>query len=300
MLVFGGSEGIALAKKISQKGKFSSGKLDMHIFPDGERRVRVIDKIVGKKTVIVQSTPTPVDQSYMELFFIIDSLKRSGASMVTAVIPYMGYMRQDHVFLEGEAVSISVIIKILESIGTDRVIIVDPHTIRIPDLFSIPCNSLSALPIFAEKIRELLNGSDHLDTVLISPDMGGVRRIRILSDLLSGMQWASIEKNRDLVSGSVESHEIHGNLAKRAIIVDDMISSGGTIKAAAQLLKEKGVEEMYVFATHPVFSEEAPEILEKSLVTKVFVTDTIEIPKQKNFPKLEIISVADIIAAELT
>ena len=153
---------------------------------------------------------------------------------------------------------------------------------------------LSALPLFAEEIGR--RGWHTKDTVLVSPDMGGIRRIKILSDLLGGMPFAAIEKDRDLASGRVEALGIDGEVGRRAIIVDDMISSGYTMVKAAELLREKGVEEIYVFATHGVFSAEAPRLLQDSLISEVYVTDTVYIPMDKYFSKLTVLTVADVVA----
>lgn len=298
MKVFSGSSNKPLAEKIAKElknGKLSP--LEIHIFPDGEKRVRVLEKVVDKECVIVQPTSTPTDQNYMELFFIVDAIRRSGAKAVTAVIPYLGYQRQDHIFRDGEAVSLEVVIRTLEAVGMDKLILLDLHSIRIPELFHIPVCHLSALPLFAEKIKK--NGWTNSNTGLVSPDMGGVRRIKLLSEMLSGMPYAAIVKNRNLATGETSADEIEGKLKKRALIVDDMISSGSTIITAVNLLLQKGVEEIYVFATHPVFSDAAPEVLQKSVAQKVFVTDTIEVLKKKQFPKLEILSIAKMIANEL-
>src|SRR3989338_8012806 len=155
MKVFSGSSNKPFAEKVAKSLNTSLSPLEIFIFPDGERRVRVIDRMVGQDTVVVQSTSPNPDTAYMELFFIVDALKRSGAKSVTAVIPYLGYQRQDHVFRDGEAVSLEVIIETLESVGMDKLITFDLHSIKIPELFSMPIVHLSALPIFAEKIRQL-------------------------------------------------------------------------------------------------------------------------------------------------
>ena len=137
------------------------------------------------------------------------------------------------------------------------------------------------------------------ESVLVSPDMGGIRRVKQLSRQLGNMPYASIEKNRDLTTGAVSADILHGEVAKRALIVDDIISSGRTVETAAALLKEKGVERIYVFATHPVFSNETPYVLQNAPVEKVFVTNTIAVPKEKQFGKLEVLSIAPLIAEEL-
>jgi ribose-phosphate pyrophosphokinase len=294
MKIFSGIASEELAKKIAKELKTKLGRLENYTFPDGEKRIRVVDKVVDQDCVVVQSTSTPADKNYMELFFIVDALKRNGAKKVTAVVPYLGYQRQDHIFRDGEAVSLEVVIKTLEAVGMDSIITFDLHSIKIPEIFRIPVVHLSALSLFAEKIKKISN------FVLVSPDMGGIRRIKQLSEMLGSMPYAAIEKNRDLKSGKIEASQVHGDIKKRAIIVDDMISTGSTIVVAADLLMKKGAEEVYVFATHPVFSKDAHVVLQKSKVKKVFVTDTIEVPKEKQFAKLEVISVARMIATSLS
>lgn len=303
MKVFGGSANIKLAKLIADEMGLPLSQIETHIFPDGEKRIRIIDPVVDEHCVVVQPTSTPADQNFMELFFIVDALKRSGASQVTAVVPYLGYQRQDHIFRDGEAVSLEVVVKTLEAVGTDNVIAVDLHSVKIPEVFKIPVTHLSALPLFAKKIKAEKIGNG--EGVLISPDMGGIRRIKILSDLLGGMPYGAIEKDRDLITGSVEAKdmELHGITdvkGKTAIIVDDMISSGGTIVKAVDLLKEKGFTKVYVFATHAVFSQNAPTLLMDASIEKVFVTNSVLIPADKKFPKLEVISLAEMIVETLT
>ncbi len=339
MKIFSGSSNKPLAEKIAKELGTSLSPLELHVFPDGETRVRVLEKVLNEDAVVVEPTSLPVDHNYMELFFIVDALKRSGAKTVTAVIPYLGYQRQDHIFRDGEAVSLQVIVETLEAVGVDRIISFDFHTIRVPELFHIPVKHLSALALFSKEIQEIIRGPvrrfppafakasagrpasaarpakleersgvgspstpatpHYSDTVLISPDRGGVRRIKILSEMLNNISYAVIEKNRDLATGNISSEVIEGEVRKQAIIVDDMISSGGTIKAAASLLREQGAEEIYVFATHAVFSAEAKETLENSLLRKIFVTDSVYLPEKKRPSNLEIISLAKTIAQSL-
>ncbi|MEM4270747.1 MAG: ribose-phosphate diphosphokinase, partial [Candidatus Pacearchaeota archaeon] len=167
-----------MAEKIAKALKINLSPLEIDIFPDGEKRVRVVDKVINKNTVVVQTTSPNPNDCYMELFFIVDALKRSGAKTVTVVVPYLGYQRQDHVFREGEAVSLEVVIKTLQAVGINKLITFDLHSIKIPELFSIPIIHLSALPIFAEKIKEILNFKLQIaNCILVSPDMGGIRRI---------------------------------------------------------------------------------------------------------------------------
>lgn len=297
MKIVSGSANKPLAEKIASKLGLSLTPLEIFIFPDGERRVRVLENVVEEDCIIVQPTNPPVDTNYLELFLIADSLRRSGARDITVVMPYMGYQRQDHVFRDGEAVSLEVMIKALESLCANKIISFDLHSIKIPEFFHIPIIHLSALSIFADRIRK--EGWNDSETVLVSPDMGGIRRIKLLSEMLGDMPYATITKNRDLATGHVEAASYEGTLKKRAIIVDDMISSGKTIVKAAELLQKNKVEEAYTFCTHPIFSAEAPKILQESMVKKVFVTDGVALSEQKLFAKLEILSIADMIAKEI-
>ena len=294
MKIFSGISNKPLAEKVAKKLGTDLSPLEIHIFPDGEKRVRVLGKVVGEECVVVQPTSPDPDVNYMELFFIVDALRRSGAKSVTAVVPYLGYQRQDHIFRIGEAVSLEVVATLLKWGGVDEIIAFDLHSIKIPEIFKIKLTHLSALPIFAKEIRRMGN-----DTVLVSPDAGGIRRIKLLSQMLNNMPYAVIKKDRDLVTGKVTVNGINGNVKENAIIVDDMISTGSTIVTAANLLRSKGVKNVYVFATHAVFSQDSPKILGNSLLQKVFVTNTINIPKEKQFPKLKILSVSEMIADNL-
>lgn len=297
MKIYSGSSNRQLAEAIALRLGVRLSPLEQFIFPDGERRIRIENGVLDEDVVVVQSTCTPVDQNYMELLFMVDGLNRSGARSVTVVCPYLGYQRQDHVFRDGEAVSLEVVSRMMEAIGIDHIITFDLHSIKIPELFHIPVTHLSALPLFATEIKK--NNWQHDDSVLVSPDKGGIRRIKILSELLDNMPYVSINKNRDLKTGSVKAREISGGVKKRALIVDDMFSSGKTVIEAAKRLKEEGTEEIYAFATHPVFAPDAAELLQKSMIKKVYVTDSVFVPVEKNFAKLEILSIAAMIAEKL-
>lgn len=297
MKLFSGSSNKALAEKVAQELGLKLSPVEIFIFPDGERRIQLQENVVNEDVVIVQPTTPPVDTSYFELFLLSDAAKRNGARSVTAVVPYLGYQRQDHVFRDGEAVSLEVIVNTMQSVHINKVIAFDLHSIKIPEVFSIPMVHLSALPIFAEEIKKQKWAG--LDTVLVTPDMGGIRRIELISHLLSDMPYACIEKNRDLATGKVEAAGIEGEVTHRMLIVDDMISSGGTIIKAAELLKSKGAKEIIVFVTHAIFSKDAPDILQNSAVDKVYVTDSVFVPEEKRFPKLQILSLSQSIAEAL-
>lgn len=300
MKLFSGSANKRLSDKVAKELGIELSPIETHVFPDGEKRIRITEPVVDEICAVIQSASTPVDQHYMELFFIVDALKRHGARKVIAVVPYFGYQRQDHVFRDGEAVSLEVVIKMIQSAGVDHFVSFDLHSVKIPDLFTIPVSHLSALPTFARKIKE--ERFSLSKTVLVSPDKGGLRGIKIFSELLEGTEYIVLNKHRDTLTGAITYDELDGSLLagkKRAIILDDMISSGGTIIPVADILVQHGVDDINVFATHAVFSENAPYILQNSPFTKVYISDTVRVPNVKRFEKLEIVSIAGEIAKEL-
>ncbi len=302
MKIYSGSANQKLAELIAKELHVPLYLPEKFIFPDREERIRVLERVVDEEIVLIQPLTPPVNEHIIEASFLVDALKRSGAKTVFLITPYLGYQRQDHIFRDGEAVSLDVVIKILEVVGVDKILMFELHSIKIPELFNIPVVHLSALPIFAKEINRL--GFNDGNSVLISPDMGGIRRIKQLSEILNDMPYVSIEKDRDLATGGIEAKEIKGaqniQLAgKRGIIVDDMISGGGTMVKASGLLKKNGIGDIYIFATHAIFSQNAPILLQESIAEKVFITDTVFVNKNKHFPKLEVLSVAPLIAEEI-
>lgn len=299
MLIFSGTSNPPLAKKIAEKLNTKLSSLEIHKFPDKEVRVRVLENVVDIQAIVVQSTGIHPNHYYMQLFFILDAIKRSGGSEVTLVIPYLGYQRQDHIFRSGEAVSLEVIVNLIKAMKVDRVISFDLHAPRIVEFFvdkKIKMDHLSALPVFAKEIEKM----DMKNLVLVSPDMGGIRRIKILADLLNNqVPCISIEKNRDLNTGEIESTKINGDVRKIAVIVDDVISTGKTLIAAADLLKKNGAEEIYVMATHGIFAGDAPVDLQNSIIKRVTIADTLEIRPKRKFEKLHIVSISPLISEAL-
>ena len=268
---------------------------DKHIFDDGEMRMRVEVPVLDEDVFILKSTSQPVNDNFLELLFTIDALKRSGAHKVTAVIPYLGYSRADHVFREGEAVPLEVVIKSLEVNGLDEIILIDPHTIRMSEMFKIPHRMESALPVFAKKISELGLSPEKIS--IVSPDMGGIRRVRQLSEMVPGSTYAAINKDRDLENGSIEStHVGEGEIREICIVTDDIISTGDTMVKAVELCLKEDAKVVYIFATQPVFANDAHEKLKNCRAERVYVTDAIEVTEEKKFENLEILSLAPHIA----
>ncbi|HYM65471.1 MAG TPA: ribose-phosphate pyrophosphokinase [Candidatus Sulfotelmatobacter sp.] len=297
MKIFSGNSNKKLALKIAKILKTELSPVEIFLFPDGEKRIRIKENVVGEECIVVQSASMPPDENYMELFIMIDALKRSGAKSVKALIPYLGYQRQDHVFRDGEAVSLEVIANILKAVGMSEGYSFDLHSPKIPEVFSVPLHDLSALPKFWERIKKDFNLND---LVLVSPDMGGIRRIKEVSEALGNIPYATVTKNRDLSSGEINDSQLDGDVrGKISVIVDDMISTGKTMVEAAQMLIENGALKVFVFATHAVLATDADKLLQNSKIERVFVSDTIDVPAFKIFPKLEVISVSDIAAKAL-
>jgi len=297
MKIFSGNSNKKLALKIAGKLGLELSPVEIFVFPDGEKRIRIQERVVGEDCVVIQSASIPPDENYMELFIMIDALRRSGAKSVKTMIPYLGYQRQDHVFREGEAVSLEVIAEILKAVGMSEGYAFDLHSPKIPDVFSVPLHHLSALPIFAERIRKDFKLEE---IVLVSPDMGGIRRIKQISEMLGNVPFATVTKNRDLASGEINDSDLDGDVrGKIAIIVDDMISTGKTMVEAAEMLLENGATKVFVFATHPVFARDSAKLLQHSRIERFFVADTIDVPAYNLFPKLEIISIANLAADAL-
>jgi ribose-phosphate pyrophosphokinase len=349
MNIFSGSASKKLAGKIAKGLGVELSPVEIFVFPDGEKRIRITENVLGKDCIIVQSASIPPDENYMELFIMIDALKRSGAKSIRTVIPYLGYQRQDHIFRDGEAVSLEVIAEILTRVGMTELFSFDLHSPKIPDIFTVPVHHLSALSIFADKIKEMIGGSvtkgAEVDTkisslpaqgskninlksegsnessenfvspraddsessivnlqsiVLVSPDMGGIRRIKEIAEMLGNMPFVTIEKNRDLASGEINDSGLNGEVrGKVAVIVDDMISTGQTLVEAAELLIEEGALRVFAFATHAVFAKDADKLLQHSKIERVIVSDTIDVPAYNLFPKLEIVSIAEVAAKAL-
>ncbi len=297
MIVCGDILNRGLSEKLAKQTGLELFYPDIKVFADGERRVRFEKEVLDETVLVIKSHGIPTDSNILENLFLLDALKRSGATKLIGVIPYLGYMRADHMFRTGEAVPLEVVIAALQTNHLDEIIIIDPHSIKIPELFKIPVHNLSAIPIFAKKIKELQSNNGEIS--IVSPDMGGIRRLDLLSEELGGVNKVIINKDRDLESGSINVRISEGEVRGTCFVVDDMISTGKTIVDSVDVLLESGAEEVYIMATHPVFAPGAADLLKKSKAKKVFVTDSIEVPKEKNFEKLGVLSIADLVAREI-
>ncbi len=299
MMFFGDDQNKSLSEGIASCLKTSPIYADIAVFSDGERRVRLTTKVLGQDVVFLKtSSVTPnIDSQVIETAFLIDALKRSGAKSITGIMPHFPYGRGDHLFGDGESVPLEVVIHTFESAGLTKIIFVDPHTVRMKDMFKIPALNISALPVLAQKIKDL--GFDPKDSVLVSPDMGGLRRVKALSEHLDDAPFMSLEKERDHMTGKVKVEKLDVKVAPNCYVLDDEIASGGTIITALSELEKHGARRMIVIATHPVFSGKASEVLQNSSAEKVIVTDSIPVKKEKRFKKLEVLTLSDIICKQI-
>ena len=291
--LFAGSSSKKLAEKIAEYLEINLTSVQIVKFADGETFVKSNESVRGDKVFVVQSTSKPVNESIMELLIFIDALRRSSAKEIIAIIPYYGYARQDRKASPREPITSKLVANLLTVAGATRIITMDLHARQIQGFFDIPVDHMEALPILAKHFTKY--GFSAEDTVVVSPDVGGVKRARGLAKWLH-TPLAIIDKRRARANVSEVMNIIGDVKGKKAIIIDDMIDTAGTICNAGQALKENGATEVYCCAVHAVFSGPAIERLENSVFTKVVVTDTIELPEEKHFDKLRVLSTSKMFA----
>ncbi len=291
LTIFAMSSSKKLAQEICEHLGTELGSCNVHHFADGEILVELGESVRGKHVYVVQSTSAPVSENLMELLIMTDALKRASAREITAVVPYYGYARQDRKAKPRQPITSKLVADMLTTAGVDRVVTIDLHAAQIQGFFNQPIDDLAALPILGKYFREL----NLEDVCVVSPDHGGATRARRLANALHS-EIAIIDKRRPKPNVAEVMGIIGDVKGKNCIMIDDMIDTGGTIAAGAAVLKEKGAKDIYIACTHPVFSGQAVERLQNSAAKEVVVTDTIELPDEKKFEKLKIVSVSELLA----
>jgi len=289
LAIFSGSASKKLAEGIAKYLGLSMGDAVVSRFSDGEISVKINENVRGKEVFVVQSIYPPAD-NLMELFILIDAFKRASAQMVAVVVPYYGYARQDRKDQPRVPITAKLVANLLSTAGADRVITVDLHAGQIQGFFDIPMDNLYAVNIFVDYFLKLKLP----DLVVVSPDVGGIKMARAYSKKLSA-SLAIVDKRR-INDKEAEIMNILGEVEnKNVVIVDDIISSGGTIVEGARALKDKGVKDIYCAVTHPVLSGPAIDRIDKAPIKELVVTDTIPITDGKRHPKIKVLSVASLL-----
>lgn len=265
-------DNLELATKIAHNLDVQLMKADLRIFSDGESKIRM-DSVSNKKCIIIHSTQPFADQRLMQLFMMIYKCNKDGAKDICALIPYMAYSRQDRAFIDGEVISMDLIGEILESIGTNQLVTIDIHNPKILSNFSFRTNNISAIPLLACYVLDHLKPHNPL---IVSPDKGGINRAAELAKLLN-TDMISLFKIRDRYTGEIQT-KFEGSKSicdRDTIIVDDMISTGNSLINAAKVLKELGVQNIFVLCTHAVLLENAIEKLRDAGIKDIIATNSI-------------------------
>src|SRR3954451_19525746 len=292
--IFSGRANPALAERIAHCLGDPLGKIDLRYFPDGENFVRIEEDVRGRDIFLVQPTCPPVNENLMELLIMIDSFKRASAARISAVLPYYGYARQDRKDVGRVPITAKLVADLITRSGADRVIALDLHAAQIQGFFDIPVDHLQAAPVINDYVRSL--DIPPRDFVVLCPDEGNVKRVLRYQKKLGG-SIAIVDKRRISGSETKQVNLIGGPLeGKVAVILDDMISTAGTLVGAAEVAMRFGARAVYACATHGVFAGEAVERLRRSPLKQILITDSVPVPPEKMLPNLHILSVASLLA----
>jgi len=298
MKIITGNANPKLAKEIAEHCFATLVPAKVSTFADGESSVEFQENIRGEDVFIVQPTSTPVNDSLMELLIMIDAAKRSSASRITAVIPYFGYARQDRKSASRTPITAKLVANLLTSAGANRILTMDLHAGQIQGFFDIPVDDLTSRVVFAKDIKRTIGIVDDPDveqvkTVFVSPDAGGVVRARKFADMFRG-DIAIVDKRRPEAGKSEVMNLIGDVKGKHAILVDDIVDSGGTLCNAAKAIMDAGAISVRAYITHGVLSNDACQKVEKSSLNELVVTDSIPDRCPKNCKKTRQVSVAQL------
>lgn len=289
--IFTGNSNIDLVEEIARDLGTAMGKSLVKNFSDGEINVEIDESVRGMDVFVVQSICHPVNNNLMELLILIDALKRASAERITAVLPYYGYARQDRKVSPRAPISAKLIADLITTAGASRILTVDLHAGQIQGFFNIPVDHLFAAPVLLEYLKKLKN-----DLVIVSPDAGGVERARAYAKRLN-TSLAIIDKRREGPNVSQVMNIIGDVEGMVAIIVDDLVDTGGTLARAAYALMEKGAKTVYACCTHPVLSGKAVEIISGSPIEEMIVTNTVPLQEEaRACRKIKVLSVSSLLA----
>ncbi len=288
LVLFAGNSNPELAKDVCRHIGIKLGDAEIKRFSDGEIQIEVRENVRGKDVFILQSTCTPVNDHLVELLLMMDAFKRSSAQRITAVIPYYGYARQDKKVAPRVPITAKLVADLIETAGANRVITMDLHAGQIQGFFNVPVDNLFAAPVLLQHIKHNFKN----DTVIVSPDAGGVERARAFAKRLNVL-LAIIDKRRD-APNKAEAMNVVGDVdGKTAVILDDMVDTAGTLTQAALALKEHGASKVHACASHAVLSGPAVERINESEIETLVVTNTIPVTEHaKGCDKIRVLSVS--------
>jgi len=280
-----------LAQKISKRLKIPLTPITIKKFANGEIYVRLGKKVRGDDIFIIQTMTTPVNDCLMELLILVDALKRSSARRINLICPQMCYSRQDRRTQSHEPITAKLVANLITKAGVDRLVTVDLHADQIQGFYDIPVDHLVGYPLIAKYLVK----QKYKDMVIVSPDMGAVKRVNKMADLLNA-PIAVIDKIRRKHNECEVAHVVGDVAGKTAILLDDIVDTGGSICAAADVIKKYGAKEVIVCATHALLSGNALENIEKCGASKIILLDSVPIPKEKRIKKMKIISLAPLLS----
>lgn len=290
--LFSGSSHPVLAQEIARSLKVPLSPIELARFACGEIYARPLTTIRGGDVFIIQTATHKINEDLMELFVMIDASKRSFAEKIHVVMPHFAYARQDRVALPREPISAKLVADLLSAAGADHVIALSLHSDQEQGFFDFPVDNVVSRGLFADYFKK----KKIKDLVLVAPDAGGAKDVKKLADDL-GTELAILNKIRPARNIAQITHQVIGEVkGKNCLIYDDMIDTAGTVISAQGALKKAGAKDIYLAATHPVFSDPAIKRLKKAKFKEVVVTNSIPIPKGKYFPGLKILSIAPLLA----
>ncbi len=298
LCVLSGTANLPLAQEVADYLGIQLGKVQVGKFNNSETQVMIEESVRGCEVFIIQSVTNPVNDNLMEVLIMIDACKRASARTVTVIVPYYAYARQDRKTRGREPISAKLVANLFTTAGADRVVTMDLHAAQIQAFFDIPVDHLPGAPILAEYIKKKDFGGKEL--VVVSPDLGGVSRARVLADLLNCGRIAIIDKRRP-EPGVAEVMNLIGKVGdKIAIMVDDIVDTAGSLTEGAKALYGFGAVEVYACCTHAVLSSPAVERIAKSKIKELIVTNTIPIPEEKRHEKIVQLSVAPLLSEAIS
>lgn len=294
MMVFSGNANLALSEGIAKKLNMRLGMATVGRFSDGEVAVEIDENVRGKDVFVIQPTCAPTNENLMELLVMIDALKRSSASRITAVLPYYGYARQDRRTRSARVpISAKLVAKMIEQAGANRVLTVDLHADQIQGFFDVPVDNVYASPLLLGDVWR----QQYRNLIVVSPDVGGVVRARALAKRLDDADLAIIDKRRPKANIAEVMHIIGEVDGRTCVLVDDLVDTAGTLCQAAHALKKHGAVKVVAYCTHAVLSGSAMKNLTTSTLDELVVTDTIPLAEEAaGLGKIRQLSVAEMLA----